>query len=448
MPNFDIRNKITPMNNKQVIVVGAGMAGIMATRTLQAAGVDVLCVEGRERVGGRTHTDQSLGVSVDMGASWIHGPIGNPLTPLADEFEIGYGATDFLNHSGTAVQAFDADGTPLDMVEYGKGQALAQAGFSVISSSLLYPLPSIVRSLKDLIEHGLPLPETMSRSMAMGAHYWSVVRSQFSDASDWELMDVTLSGYVKLPGEDLLLYGGGFNGMTNRLAQGLDIRTGVIVERIVHGDAGVMVATNQGTFHADQVVVTVPLSILKAKAIVFEPALPAVKVGAIGRIGFGNYEKLWMRFDKFYWPQTCQRFNYLADAADGEPELFQAWLNHGYYSGEPVICSFHAGKRAQFVNQWSDDELLERTLEAMSRIFGDVPAPIAYTRSGWQQDPFSRGSYSYNRVGQQAGDRDRLRQSIDQRVFFAGEATHPTYYATVHGAYETGIRAALDILQS
>ena len=438
------------MNNQQVIVIGAGMAGIMATKTVHDAGVQVVCLEARDRVGGRTNTDRSLGVSVDMGASWIHGPIGNPLTPLADQFGIGYGPTDFLNRSGTAVNAYLPDGTLLNMEEYAQGQQLAQAAFAVIGNSLLHPLPMGIASYQDLLDCGLPLPDDMTPSMRWGAIYWSAIRTQFSDASNLDQMDVTLRGYVKLPGDDLLVYGGGYNAMTDRLAAGLDIRTGIAVKRIVHDAMGVEVCTSAGTFRGSQVIVTVPLGILKAGTIMFTPPLPPEKADAIGRIGFGNYEKLWMRFDKFYWPKDRQRFNYLSEGIGDEPPLFQAWLNHGFYSGEPVICSFHAGSRAKFVNQWSDGMLMERTLEVMERMFGEgfgrIPAPTAYVRTGWQNDPFSRGSYSFNQVGQQQGDRDLLRQPIGNRVFFAGEATHPAYYATVHGAYETGIRAAQDLL--
>ncbi|MCB0009704.1 MAG: FAD-dependent oxidoreductase, partial [Anaerolineales bacterium] len=97
-----------------VLVIGAGMAGLMAARTLHEAGVPVTILEGRDRIGGRTYTDQSLGAPIDLGAAWIHGPDGNPLTPLARQLGIAHAPTDFINRSGLAVQAYDAQGQPLD----------------------------------------------------------------------------------------------------------------------------------------------------------------------------------------------------------------------------------------------------------------------------------------------------------------------------------------------
>jgi monoamine oxidase len=201
------------------------------------------------------------------------------------------------------------------------------------------------------------------------------------------------------------------------------------------------------------VVVTVRLGVLKRGGVGFMPALPPQKTAAIQRVGYGNYEKIWMRFDKFYWDNTKQRLNYLSEPEEGEPPLFHAWLNLGYYTGEPIIVAYHAGRRARHINQWSDGELLERTLGVMQRIFGDngygdIPAPISYVRSNWQADPFAEGSYSFDQVGQQVGDRQLLAQPVADRVFFAGEATHPHFYATVHGAYETGVRAAREVIKS
>ncbi|MBK8906201.1 MAG: FAD-dependent oxidoreductase [Anaerolineaceae bacterium] len=434
---------------EKILVIGAGMAGIMATRTLHDAGYDVTVLEARDRLGGRTHTDSSLGSTVDLGAAWIHGPDGNPLTPLAEQLGVGMGYTDFLNRSGTAVQAYSHDGTPLNMAEYTRGQLLADAAVLNAKASILYQPPTNdARSLKDWVEHGLPQPATMTPDEQRGFHYWSVIRAEYNDNADWDLIDWPLSGrYVKLPGGDLLLHGGGFKVLIDHLAAGLDVRLGTAVTHITITPGQVQVQTNRGTFSASRVILTLPLGVLKSGQIQFDPPLPDAKQQAIQRIGFGNYEKLALRFDKFYWPQDKQRFNYLSE---GKPSLFNAWLNTGFYTGQPIITAYHAGRRAREINRWGDGVFLEGALAVMQRLFGDkfgpIPTPQAYVRSNWQNDPLANGSYSFDQVGQRPDDRQTLAEPINQQLFFAGEATHPHFYATVHGAYETGVRAAREVI--
>lgn len=433
----------------KTIIIGAGMAGLIAARTLVDAGHEAVVLEARARVGGRTHTDRSLGVHADLGASWIHGTDGNPLTAMAEAAGVEMAYTDFLNRSETAVQAYDHDGTPLDQAEYTKGQLLANAAFVHAEGSILYTPPNKAKTLKDWVEHGFPKPDNLSRAAELGFHYYTLIRSEYTDAADWDTIDWNIAdSYAPLPGGDHLLFGGGFNGLTDHVAEGLDVRLETAVSQISHSKEGVTLQTSAGEMTCDYVVVTVPLGVLKSGAIHFSPELPKEKLGAIERVGFGHYEKLVMRFDKFYWPKEAQRFNYLSE---GEPTLFNAWLNLGHYTGEPVIVAYHAGRRARHINQWSDGDLIENTIEVMQRIFGDngfgdIPAPEAYLRTNWQSDPFSLGSYSFDQVGQKPNDRKILAKGVNGRLFFAGEATHPHYYATVHGAYETGVRAAREVL--
>lgn len=432
--------------SQSILVIGAGMAGIAAARTLHDAGCTVTVLEARERIGGRTHTDSSLGVDIDLGAAWIHGPTANPLVPLARQHGVGWGLTDFFNIHGGAVMAFHADGTPIDEAAYTEGIQYFPAAYAHLHNSLLTEKPGAdIRSLADLLDRGLPGQEALTGDTAAGFYYTSRVRIRYEDAADLDRVDWRIGrGYVKLPGGDLLVHDGGFGRLVAGLAAGLDIRTGVVVERIGHGPDGCRIETNKGGFSADRVVLTVPLGVLKAGVIDFAPALPEDKQTAIQRIGYGNYEKLALRFPRQFWPSGPHRFNYLSDA---DPPLYMAWLNNAHYTNEPVLVAYHAAGLAQHINRWDDERLIAGALETLRLMFGpDVPQPVSYVRSGWEADPFSRGSYSFSQLGMTADDRSALAAPVGDRLFFAGEATHPHYWATVHGAYETGLRAAREVL--
>jgi monoamine oxidase len=449
----------------EIIVVGAGMAGLAAARTLQTAEFSVKILEGRDRIGGRTFTDSSLGVDVDLGAAWIHGPIGNPLTPLAQQFGVGTAATDFGNEQGDSILAFAGDGRRLDTAVYTRGSHLFHGAIGHLTGSILHPPPPpSCRSLADLYIHGLPGIDlnSLSETERLGYHFASVIRPQYEDAADLDLIDWRLSQtYMRLPGGDWLLPGGGYGRIVQGLAGGqysvtsdqysarsqereLAIALGTVVKRIDYSGAVVKIQTNRGEMTADFVIVTVPLGVLQNGHLTFNPTLPAAKREAIRRLGMGNYEKIALKFPHTFWPLEPQWFTYLGHEAT---PLYAAWLNIAHFTGQPILVATHAGSRARRINRFSDEALIAGCLETLRLMFGpDVPEPVAYVRTGWETDPFSLGSYSYYKVGSQAGDRLLLGGSVNGRLFFAGEATHPRYFGTVHGAYETGVRAAWDVL--
>lgn len=439
------------MENENIIVIGAGMAGIAAAKELSKNGYDVKILEARDRIGGRAHTDNSLGAAIDLGGSWIHGYIGNPLTLLAHEYDVEGKLTDFSNIGGDSIMAFDAAGDELDAVEYGEGLRAFDGAMAQLNGSVLYDQPDeSVRSLADLYEDGLPGISSLTPTQQEGLYYASVIRSQFLDAADLHEIDWRLGGeYTKLPGGDLLLYGGGYNQITDGLAADLEIETETVVERIMHDSDSVRLQVRTGKtqqrVRCSRVVITVPLGVLKSGAIQFDSKIPPEKLSAIGRIGFGNYEKIAFRFPEQFWPSEPHRFNYLTEQ---EPELYTSWLNNAHYTGEPILVLYHSGSRAQAINKLSDDALIGGAMEALRVMFGaDIPDPDSTVRTGWEADPFARGSYSFQKVGSQREDRFVLAKAVDNRLFFAGEATHPHYFATVHGAYETGIRAAHEVMR-
>lgn len=429
---------------EEIIVIGAGMAGLAVAATLQEAGKNVRILEGRNRIGGRTHTDSSLGTSIDLGAAWIHGPICNPLTPLAHRFQVEMGETYFTDESGASAQVFDAEGQLLNAKEYVQGMLVYEAALEHVGASVLHRPRPEARSLADLYADGLPGEAELTPTQRAGFNYSAQIRAQFVDAADVDENDWRLSRqYRSLPGGDLYLYGGGYKRIVDGLADGVKIELETVVEQIEYEQSGVRITTNRGQSTCDKVIVTVPLGVLQAHKIHFLPDLPQEKQQAIARLGMGNYDKVALKFPHRFWPKEPQRFQYL-----NESGICSAWLNLAHYKDVPVLINYHAGSRAQLVNRLSDEEYLDRALTALRVMFKvNIPAPVATVRTGWERDPFSLGSYSFQKVGCELEDRQRLATPVGKRLFFAGEATHPHYFATVHGAYETGVRAAREAME-
>lgn len=429
-----------------ILIIGAGMAGIAAARTLCDANYSVLVLEARERIGGRTHTDHALGTSVDLGGAWIHGPVGNPLTPLAERFQVGASPAHWRTDNAAHLQVFAADGTQLDALEFLAGRDFFDGLTSAWGASeLLAGPPAAARSVLELYNAGIPGIDSLTPTQRQGLDFASLHATQYADGADPDQVDRFLSEeYIRLPGHDLYLHGGGYNAITDKLAADVPIETGAVVDRIEHGDSGVRVYTNLGTYDGSGAIVTVPLSVLQAGVIEFVPPLPDEKRTALARMGMGLYEKLVLKFPTFFWPDEAERFLYLTDR---EPPLFVSWYNHGHYTGLPVLLTYHGGSTARYANTLSDEALIEQGLAVLQTMFNcEIPAPVDYLRTSWDADPFSRGSYSFQKVGSQPGDRRALAQAVGDRLFFAGEATHPHFFSTVHGAYETGVRAAREII--
>lgn len=429
---------------KPVIIIGAGMAGLAAARTLYDAGIDVKLLEARERIGGRTYTDYSLGTAVDLGGSWIHGSIGNPLTPLTKKFGVEIGYTDFDNESEEALLIFDRQGQPVDAVAFAEGASFFEAMMQHTRASALFNATK-PKSIAEMVNDSLPGVADLTAVQRLGFDYEADEGMQLLDAADTTDVDwAREQDYVQLPGGDMLLHGGGYGKIVQGLAEGLAIETAVSVHKIKHSDDGVVVETNRGTYHCDRVIITVPLGVLQANQLAFEPPLPENKQTAVQRLGMGSFEKLALRFPHCFWPTTPHYFYFLPKKSN---ELCSSWLNLTHYTDEPVLVVHHAGSRAKLVNQLSDGDLVELALTALQTMFGDdIPVPTAYVRTNWASDPFSQGGYSYPKVGSEQADRKVLAEGINGRLFFAGEATHTHYFATVHGAYETGIRAAREVL--
>lgn len=423
---------VQPSLDAAVIIVGAGMAGLAAARTLVDADVDVVVVEGRDRIGGRLHTvDLGDGLTCDLGGSWIHGVTGNPMTGLAETTGVT-GHITAWNTDPRHSMIIRPDGTALDPEPFARGAAAFWEQMDDLSAGLA---ADDERTMADGLNEGVLSAAELSPSERQGFDWAAQIGVQSMEADDIDR--VSLAGTVvdERPGGDLLLTGGGYRPLVDHVARDLDIRTGCPVQAIRRRTTGWAVETSAETLSAEAVIVTVPLSVLQDRVIDFDPPLPDHALAAIDGFGFGVAEKLVLRFAEEPWPHEVTSLSVI-DAADDDP--FCSWT---FLPERPVAFSYAGGSRGRAMSRQGDDEVLRRGLERLTAAFGPLPDVVTWHRTNWLRDPFARGAYSYAVAPSAPEDRLLFQQAIHPGLRLAG-AGLADHYATADGAYASGVAAA------
>lgn len=408
-----------------VVVVGAGISGLAAAKTLRNLGYSVVVLEAADRPGGRISTDWRLGAPIEVGAGWIHGPDDNPITDLATAAGASLYRTD-----DRSFQVFSADGKRLEKDEifkkykrlrwlygridatFGKDQSLEKAIRRISKKDAADPILQWMSSAYTEFDSGGPLDQ-------LSAFY-------FDEDKAFDGEDVILaSGY------DQVFASGFLDG---------DIRLNTVVETIDYEEGdGATVVTNQGAYEADFVICTVPLGVLQQENIEFDPPLPKSITDRIARIGMGNVTKLALKFEEPFWPLDVQ---YLG-AMTADRGRWNYFMNYRTFSEENILVGLSVGEYAQIAEQMDDADMLEDCMSVVRATFGaHAPEPVGFLATRWSLDPYTHGAYSYVRVGSKPGDFDGLAKPIAKTILLAGEHTTFEYHATVHGAYLSGVRAA------
>ena len=441
--NSPVQEKSPVMNQTQVLIIGAGIAGLAAARELKAKGIRATILEGRSRIGGRVYSDRSLNnLPLDIGASWIHGIDNNPIYKLAQ--------------SGN-IKTLETDYEEIEL--YGNNKFLSDREQELIDQRLANILKettkirkqrtaqnqadiSLRTALEEVIINGdrqLSAQQLRELDYAINT---TIEHEYATDVSNLSLSywDQDWDQDSEIDGKDVL-FPGGYSQIIDLVAENLDIKLNQIVKKITYNNQGVVVTTNQGNFSAEKVIITLPLGVLKKGSVEFSPSLPEPKVNAINRLGMGVLNKLYLQFPQVFWDKETHLLGYIS-INKGE---WAEWINIYRYTKQPVLLGFNAGSYGTSIESLTDTAIISRAMQTLQQMYGSIPQPVGHLITRWQQDPFSYGSYSYMATGATPSDRKILAEPVNSRLFFAGEATSQQHPATVHGAFLSGVEAAKKI---
>jgi monoamine oxidase len=424
-----------------VIVVGAGVAGLTAARLLTREGRSVVVLEARDRIGGRVFTDGSGTHPTDLGASWIHGVNGSPVAEAArafgmetHEFTVGGYQVD-----SRPIANFGPDGARLSA----EASAAFAADVHALDASLIHVVADSapIASYRDVTEDALA-------SMGWDAERTQRVREYLEHRSEEQygawIEDLAAHGLDddSIDGDEVV-FPDGYGRLAEGLADGLDIRLGAIVTRVEWGPDGVAVQSSDGTFSAASVIITVPVGVLQSSEFVITPPLPAEVAGALSRLTMNAFEKVFLRFPQKFWDDGV----YAIRQQGPEGRWWHSWYDLTALHGEPTLLTFAAGPAARAVREWTDADVAESVMQQLRRLYpATAVEPASATVTHWQDDRFALGSYAFMMLGAATEDHDVLATPVGGVLHLAGEATWTDDPATVPAAMLSGHRAACNVL--
>lgn len=399
-----------------VIVIGAGAAGLAAAHQLKAAGRKAIVLEARGRIGGRAFTDTSLGPSYDAGAMFIHWAERNPWVQIARE--LGVETQD--ESWGGGFQVFSG-GKPMPDADRQK----RRGAFGQIDRRLeTVDLTRRDLSVRDLLgDLGPDLSHIASSGLLLS----------IGEESD----RISARDYQRLWAGDDLVVPSGYGNLVARHGAGLDIRLNQPVREIRWSGPDVAVTTPAGTLHANACIVTVPVGVLKAGAIRFTPALPPRNRDALDGIGMGALTKIALKVEG-------DRFGITPGTSFLEAASPSRLMNFDMFpDGKDLVIAYCGGDHARELSIAGPEAARAHVTELLAQMIGaDIrKAVTGISFPAWWIDPFSRGSYSVCLPGHEAA-RAQLAEPIGGRIFLAGEATAGGGAMTVGGATLAGRAAA------
>lgn len=428
---------------ERVLVVGAGIAGLAVANAMAHSAVDCVVLEARSRVGGRLHTADLAGSRVDLGGSWIHQPIGNPVRHFARTVGIECRPGNPL----PTLAAFDCStGLWLSPADVEASLNVELEGYTEALGELrtrLGPAASAADGIEAyLATTGLAgealrrarqgLRASVEADAAGAAEHQSLTWLWTQEEYDGEY-------FGDLP-ED------GYASVIDAMAAGVDVRQDWPVARVDLTDGGVSVTSASGKTEAgSHVVVTVPLGVLKNEVPSFVPPLPRERAEVVRRLGFGRYEKVALKFHEAFWREAGWSHLVLFPPEAADPASWVFDLDA--FGGVPILVCHTFHSATGHLAEASTGAAVRWVMDMLAAALGaPCPEPVAVAVTGWAHDPYAVGAYTHVPPGSSNADLDLLGTPVAGRLLFAGEHTQSARLGYADGAMTSGIREAKRLL--
>ena len=411
---------MTKTSNYPLIIIGAGAAGLAASEMATRRGVKHRVLEASHRTGGRGLTEiLSDQYPVDLGCHWLHSGSINPYTEWATKLGFDYSISrwDFSMFIDGAWY-FDTDATaPFRYID--EINARMEACQKKGDACSQWELADSDNKWNQFFQYWVSLMSSVDADQVSILDICEYLDTH----EDWPVMK-------------------GYGALIARQGVDCPVDLNCVVTKINWGDLPISIETSQGVITADRVVITASTGVLNAGDIEFNPKLPGWKMEAINALPLGNSNYTFCTFEPdaidpdapnhILWQRDDQTF----------------WVRLREF-GHPYAFTSTGGRFAWWLEKQGQDASIELFSDVMVDIFGSrIRDKLSnFKVSAWGMDPWIRGAYSAAQPGK-TGMRAELARCIDDRLFFAGEATSPESFSTAHGAYQSGYRAINQVCDS